>query len=70
MAEKNTSSLNGLTMSYLEDISNMVDDDDDNDSFFATVRPNDHGKPAITVLQSKNSVKSSSSENVYKVNNG
>ena len=69
MAVKNTSDLNALTMSYLEEISNIVDDDEENDSFIATVGPNDPGKPAIMSLKSKTSMKSSGSQNSNKVHN-
>ena len=55
-------------MSYLEEISNIIDDDE-NGSFDATVRPNDLGKPAIMSLKSKTSMKSSGSENSNKVYN-
>ena len=67
MAEKNISNINGLTMSYLEEISNIVDDDDERDVFVATVLPNDPRKQAIMALKSKSSMKSSSFVNVSKV---
>ena len=67
MAEKNISNINGLTMSYLEEISNIVDDDDERDVFVATVLPNDPGKPATMALKFKSSMKSSSFVNVSKV---